>query len=143
MKDNRSQLVLFLQVDLLKSLGVIEPNSRYALLALLRKHFRRRLFPAFIGAYFLAGILQSSLTLGILLTILPAGFLVDKYGPRRLFLLGAVGTGSMSMTAPMIDNFPLLMAAVMLIGGFSSFAAASLNASFFKNLAKIGPGVLV
>jgi MFS family permease len=156
---------LILNRDLLRFGAVTPPNWTYSLLGSLRERFSRRLFAGLIGAYFLAGtafgmmalvtpvhavrmdtpawligLLQASLALGVMLTILPAGFLVDRYGPRKIFVFGAAATGLVSLMVPLIGNFSLLMGAVMLIGGFSSFAAAALNVAFFNHEAKAKSG---
>lgn len=66
-----------------------------------------------------AGIIFGAFQAGYLLTILPAGWLADRYSPRWVIALGAVGTGAPSLLfAGFADGFVLGTALRFLSGMF-------------------------
>ena len=56
-----------------------------------------------------AGSLSFVSTLVYAFMQIPAGYLVDRFGPRRLFLLGTLGTNLLGLTFSMIHAYPWLL----------------------------------
>src|SRR5512139_1186333 len=84
------------------------------------------------------GVIRGISGLGMLLLVIPAGFLVDHYGSKKLFLTGSV-SGFVSTLALVLAKVPIAMIALMGLSGlFSSLKMTALNASFFHNLKNMG-----
>jgi MFS family permease len=84
------------------------------------------------------GAIRGISGLGMLLLVIPAGFLVDHYGSKRLFLTGSF-SGFVSTLALTLAKVPLAMIVLMGLSGlFSSLKMTALNASFFRNLKSMG-----
>lgn len=84
------------------------------------------------------GIIRGISGLGMLLLVIPAGFLVDHYGSKKLFLLGSF-SGFVSTLGLTLAKVPLAMIALMGFSGlFGSLKMTALNASFFRNLKNMG-----
>jgi MFS family permease len=84
------------------------------------------------------GVIRGISGLGMLLLVIPAGFLVDHFGSKRLFLTGSL-SGTASTLALVLAKVPVAMIALMGLSGlFSSLKMTALNASFFKNLNSMG-----
>jgi MFS family permease len=84
------------------------------------------------------GVIRGISGLGMLLLVIPAGFLVDHFGSRKLFLTGSF-SGFLSTLALVMAKVPIAMIALMGLSGlFSSLKMTALNASFFRNLKNMG-----
>jgi MFS family permease len=84
------------------------------------------------------GVIRGISGLGMLLLVIPAGFLVDHYGAKKLFLTGSL-SGFFSTLALVLAKVPIAMIALMGFSGlFSSLKMTALNASFFRNLKNMG-----
>lgn len=84
------------------------------------------------------GIIRGISGLGMLLLVIPAGFLVDHIGSKRLFLFGAF-TGTVATFSLLFARAPMTMVAIMGLSGlFQSLKMTALNASFYSNINKIG-----
>lgn len=84
------------------------------------------------------GVIRGISGLGMLLLVIPAGFLVDHFGSKKLFLTGSF-SGFLSTLALVAAKVPLAMIALMGLSGlFSSLKMTALNASFFRNLKNMG-----
>lgn len=84
------------------------------------------------------GVIRGISGLGMLLLVIPAGFLVDHYGSKKLFLTGSF-SGFLSTLALTLAKVPIAMIALMGLSGlFSSLKMTALNASFFRNLKNMG-----
>ncbi len=84
------------------------------------------------------GLIRGISGLGILLLVIPAGFLVDHYGSKRLFLLGGL-CSTVAILSLSWARTPEAMVAIMgLAGLFNPLKMTALNASFFNNLQKMG-----
>jgi MFS family permease len=84
------------------------------------------------------GIIRGISGLGMLLLVIPAGFLVDHFGSKKLFLAGSF-SGFLSTLALVMAKVPIAMIALMGLSGlFSSLKMTALNASFFRNLKNMG-----
>lgn len=84
------------------------------------------------------GLIRGISGIGMLLLVIPAGFLVDHFGSKKLFLTGSV-SGTLSTLALILAKIPLAMIVLMGLSGlFSSLKMTALNASFFRNLKQMG-----
>ena len=84
------------------------------------------------------GLIRGISGIGMLLLVIPAGFLVDHFGSKKLFLTGSV-SGTLSTLALILAKVPIAMIALMGLSGlFSSLKMTALNASFFRNLKNMG-----
>lgn len=64
-----------------------------------------------------AGVLGAASTGVYALMQIPAGFLADRFGPKRLFLVGLIGTNLMTVTFAMLDSY-LPLALNQAVSGF-------------------------
>lgn len=81
-----------------------------------------------------AGLLSAAATFSYALGQIPAGFLSDRYGPRRLFFIGLLGWSAFSLLLGLIHVFWLAIATQLLAGTFRALLFApglSLLASWF------------
>ena len=84
------------------------------------------------------GLIRGISGIGMLLLVIPAGFLVDHFGSKKLFLTGSV-SGTLSTLALILAKVPVAMIVLMGLSGlFSSLKMTALNASFFRNLKNMG-----
>ena len=81
-----------------------------------------------------AGLLSAALTFTYGLGQIPAGFLSDRYGPRRLFFIGLMGWSAFSLCIGLVHTFWLAIVTQLLAGAFRSLLFApglTLLASWF------------
>jgi sugar phosphate permease len=81
-----------------------------------------------------AGILSAAGTLTYGLGQLPAGFLSDRFGPRRLFFIGLLAWSILSVNLGLVQSFWAAVITMLLAGAFRSLLFApglSLLASWF------------
>ncbi|HEX9046788.1 MAG TPA: MFS transporter [Verrucomicrobiae bacterium] len=84
------------------------------------------------------GLIRGISGIGMLLLVIPAGFLVDHYGSKRLFLIGGL-IGTVMTFALSFAHTPTAIAIIMgLAGLFASLKMTALNSSFFSNLQSMG-----
>jgi len=84
------------------------------------------------------GMIRGASGLGLLLAVLPAGFLVDRFGARWTFHIGNTGV-ILATAALLVANRPdALMALVLAEGLFRALRLTALNAAFFQSLPRIG-----
>lgn len=84
------------------------------------------------------GMLQACGGLGMLLFVLPVGFLVDRFGPRRVFRVGGLAGAGVAAAVAFADT-PLAL--ILLMAGEGLLAPlrfTALNAAFFSRLRMIG-----
>jgi nitrate/nitrite transporter NarK len=70
------------------------------------------------------GTLSAVSTLIYALMQIPAGYLTDRFGPRRLFFVGALGTNAFGLTFGLLSSFPLAVANQACQGLFRSLLFA-------------------
>ncbi|MEK1943138.1 MAG: MFS transporter [Pseudomonas sp.] len=87
------------------------------------------------------GLIASAQSLGILLMSLPAGVLVDQYGPLRLFTVGTLISGALYLTMPWVDSASLLCLIILLISCFMPLRIVSLSAMFMQQISRVGVGM--
>lgn len=81
-----------------------------------------------------AGILSAAATLSYALGQVPAGYLSDRFGPRRLFVIGLTGWSVLSITLGLIDQYGLAVLNQLVAGAFRALLFApgmSLLVSWF------------
>ncbi|KAF0219069.1 MAG: major facilitator superfamily [Geobacteraceae bacterium] len=84
------------------------------------------------------GLIRGISGLGLLLLVIPAGFLVDHFGSKKLFLTGSLA-GTLMTFALTFAKIPVAMVVLMGLSGlFSALKMTALNASFFRNLRNMG-----
>jgi MFS family permease len=70
--------------------------------------------------------------------VIPAGFLVDHYGPRQLFVIGSVLATATTAGLGLAETPAALAILMGLSGLLHALRMTALNASFFANLKTIG-----
>ena len=70
------------------------------------------------------GWLSASSTLVYAFMQIPAGYLVDRFGPRRLFFIGALGTAVLGLSFAMLRSYELLLVNQAVSGLFRSLMFA-------------------
>jgi len=81
-----------------------------------------------------AGMLSAAASLSYALGQIPAGFLSDRFGPKRLFFIGLLGWSTLSLCFGLIHAFWLAMLTQFVAGAFRALLFApglSLLASWF------------
>jgi sugar phosphate permease len=81
-----------------------------------------------------AGMLSAAVTLTYAIGQIPAGYLSDRFGPRRLFFIGLLGWSALSLCFGLIHAFWLAMLTQLLAGVFRALLFApglALLASWF------------
>ena len=84
--------------------------------------------------YTQAGVLSAAATLSYALGQIPAGFLADRYGARRLFFLGLMGWSFLSLSFGLIHSYWLAVLNLFVAGAFRAMLFApglALLASWF------------
>lgn len=75
-------------------------------------------------SYTQAGVLSAAATLSYALGQIPAGFLADRFGPRRLFFIGLIGWSALSLTLGLIHTFWLAVLNLFVAGAFRALLFA-------------------
>jgi predicted MFS family arabinose efflux permease len=84
------------------------------------------------------GLIRGISGLGMLLLVIPAGFIVDHVGSKRLFLIGAIA-GTIATFCLLFAVNPMMMVLIMGLSGlFQSLKMTALNASFYSDIKSIG-----
>lgn len=65
-----------------------------------------------------AGMLSAAATFTYALGQIPAGFLADRFGPKRLFFIGILGSTLLSLNFGMIQSYPAALANQVVSGAF-------------------------
>ncbi len=84
------------------------------------------------------GLIKGISGIGDLLVVLPAGFLVDYFGSRKMYSISCV-FGAMTIMFLSLAGTPQLLLLLMVFYGVArTFRTTSLSAAFFKNMSTIG-----
>ena len=81
-----------------------------------------------------AGALSAATTFTYMLGQIPAGYLTDRFGPKRLFFIGILGSTLLSINFGMIESYPAAVANQLVSGVFRALLFApgvTLIASWF------------
>jgi nitrate/nitrite transporter NarK len=81
-----------------------------------------------------AGLLSAATTFTYALCQIPAGFLTDRFGPKRLFFVGVLGSTLLSLNFGTLQSFPAALANQLVSGVFRALLFApglTLVASWF------------
>ncbi|KAF0219076.1 MAG: major facilitator superfamily [Geobacteraceae bacterium] len=84
------------------------------------------------------GLIRGVGGMGFLLLVIPAGFLVDHFGSKKLYLMGSLGCNLVALAVSFATKS---IAMIFLMGGYGFFRSLSFiatNAAFFRSLQTIG-----
>lgn len=84
------------------------------------------------------GIIKGISGVGDLLVVLPAGFLVDYFGSKRMYAVSAIFGAIIIMLLSLAGTPQLLLLTMVFYGVARTFRTTSLSAVFFKNMNTIG-----
>lgn len=84
------------------------------------------------------GMISAAQMVGILVMGLPVGFLVDRVGPRPLFLIGSALAGLAYVAIPWIPTAEFLLLCTLVISFFMPLRFISLNTIFMQQLDIVG-----
>lgn len=74
--------------------------------------------------YTQAGVLSAAATLSYALAQIPAGYLADRFGARRLFFIGLMGWSVLSLSLGLIHSYWLAVLNLFVAGAFRAFLFA-------------------
>lgn len=86
------------------------------------------------------GLLVAGQVAGTLVMSIPIGFLVDHYGPRRLFVLGSTLAGLTYALIPVVATPAFLLGCTTAVSFFMPLRFVSLNTVFFEQIRRMGAG---
>ncbi len=81
-----------------------------------------------------AGMLSAAATFAYALGQIPGGYLADRFGPKRIFFIGILGSTLLSLNFGMIQSYPAALANQVVSGAFRAMIFApglTLVASWF------------
>ncbi len=84
------------------------------------------------------GLIKGIAGIGDLLVVLPAGFMVDYLGSKKMYSVSAVMGSSIIVLISYVSNIELLLLIMVFFGMARSLRTTSLNADFFKHANLIG-----
>ena len=84
------------------------------------------------------GLIKGISGLGDLLIVLPAGFLVDYLGSKKMYSISAVPGAIIIMFLSFATNIILLLLVMLFFGMARTLRTTALSADFFKNMNTIG-----
>ncbi|WAF83243.1 MFS transporter [Metapseudomonas otitidis] len=86
------------------------------------------------------GIISAMEALGMVFLTLPAGFVIARYGTRRVYFLASLGPLLLNLAIPLFAHWLWLAAARLLIGLCIPFRIVAMNSAFLQQLRHIGLG---
>ncbi|CAD5107381.1 MFS transporter [Zestomonas carbonaria] len=84
------------------------------------------------------GIISAMESLGMVLLTLPAGFVIARYGARRVYFLASLGPMLLNLAIPLFGGWLWLAFARLLIGLCIPFRIVAMNSAFLRQLQRIG-----
>lgn len=84
------------------------------------------------------GVISAMESLGMVLLTLPAGFVIARFGARRVYFLASVGPLLLNLAIPLFANWVWLAVARLLIGLCIPFRIVAMNSAFLRQLRHIG-----
>jgi predicted MFS family arabinose efflux permease len=98
------------------------------------------LFAVHLGASaFQIGLIAGAATLGKMAVTLPAGYLIARFGARRVYLIATINCIVVYLAAPWLTVWSALAAARGLVGASVPFRTISMSATFLSHLRDRGP----
>ena len=92
-----------------------------------------------IGATpFQIGLIVAMESIGMVLVTVPAGFIIAKFGARRVYAIASLGPLLVNLALPFASTWIALAGALLLIGLCIPFRIVSMNATFLTNLPRVG-----
>lgn len=99
------------------------------------------LFALHLGANSLQiGLISGAATLGMMTVTLPAGFLIARFGAKRIYLLASLNCAAIYLIVPWLTLWPALAAARALVGASVPFRTISMNSTFLHRMRSLGTG---
>ncbi|WP_326537532.1 MFS transporter [Pseudorhodoferax sp.] len=86
------------------------------------------------------GLIAGGQLVGTLAMSIPVGFLVEHYGPARLFVLGSALAGLTYALVPAVQSVGFLLGCITAVSFFMPLRFVSLNAVFFEQVRHLGEG---
>lgn len=80
------------------------------------------------------GLINGVQSIGIFLTVLPMGFLVDHFGAKKIFIIGGSIGALVYLFLPLANTPQLLLIFTAILGFFMSFRFVSMNSVFLDYL---------
>ncbi|MEI6757925.1 MAG: MFS transporter [Chlorobium sp.] len=84
------------------------------------------------------GLIGGVQGVGLLLTVLPIGILVDHVGPRKVFITGALTSAILYLLFPFARTSNALLCIVALIGFFAAFRFIPMTSVFLEFVRMVG-----
>jgi MFS family permease len=84
------------------------------------------------------GIIAAMESLGMAVLTLPAGFLIARFGARRVYGIASVGPLLLNLVLPLTDAWYWIATTQLLIGLCIPFRVVSMNSAFLDQLPRIG-----
>ncbi|WP_043309942.1 MFS transporter [Pseudomonas sp. ML96] len=84
------------------------------------------------------GIISAMESLGMVLLTLPAGFVIARFGARRVYFLASLGPMLLNLAIPLFGGWIWLAVARLLIGLCIPFRIVAMNSAFLRQLKRIG-----
>ncbi len=84
------------------------------------------------------GLIGGVQGIGLLLTVLPIGVLVDHVGPRKVFIFGVLASAVIYLLFPFAHSSNSLLFFAALIGFFTSFRLIPMTSAFLEFVRKVG-----
>ncbi|WJN58418.1 MFS transporter [Pseudomonas sp. SO81] len=84
------------------------------------------------------GIISAMESLGMVLLTLPAGFVIARFGARRVYFLASLGPMLLNLAIPLFGGWIYLAVARLLIGLCIPFRIVAMNSAFLRQLKRIG-----
>ena len=83
---------------------------------------------------FQVGLIYGAQSFGMMLMTMPAGFIIARYGARRVYLLSSIMVMAAYVAVPWLKLWYLLASARAVIGLCAPFRTVSMNSSFLQRM---------
>ena len=77
---------------------------------------------------------------GMLLVTIPAGFLIERFGPRRVYLLSSLAAAGAYLASPWTTAWWQLLPIALVVGICIPFRVVAMSGSFLERLKTLGSG---
>ena len=88
---------------------------------------------------FQVGLIYGAQSFGMMLMTMPAGFIIARYGAKRVYLLSSIMVMAAYLAVPWLKFWYLLAGARALIGLCAPFRTVSMNSSFLQRMKTLSP----